>query len=625
VAIVDKSGTLNLIENSGSITATGAAADSTRKVAIDLSANTTGATVKQTVVAANFTAPSITGDIRFGTGADTLDIADGKFAGNVTFGAGANKFLLSGDATGSGKLTFGADVDQVALTGTSIWNGAVDFGGGADTLSIGGTSVFTGQLSNSAGLAVTLQKGTFNVVKAATISSLAVTEGGTIGLTLDSTAGASSSLTVSGTASFAADSKLKLSVANVAQAEGHFVVINAGTLTGGSNLSASTDLLPFLYKGSLSVTGNQVAVDISRKSATELGLNRSESAAYSAIYEALGNDDDIGASFLGIRTQDEFVGTLRQMLPDHAGGTFEAVTMGDRTVARMLNDPSTPYKEQGKTGYWISQLVWGSSKSIGETAGYKIGGWGVSAGAEIKTGFGRFGGSLSYLYGKDDDKGTDNSVTDSQYSIAAHWRLRKGGLQVVARGGYSFINFKGERFFRTDAGGELIERKIEGDWKGKLLTASANASQELYAGSFFIRPSAGVEYYRLTEGKYQESGGGEALDLAVEKRKSDELAVNGLLTAGFEVGGTRDYDGFFRIEAEAGWRQIVGGSLGETRARFEDGDTFELDPEQRDSGWVGRLRGLGGNSGFRIAGELGAEQREDKIGLSARASLTLGL
>ena len=623
VAIIDRSGTLSLIENSGAITASGAAATSNRNVAIDLGANTTGATIKQTAVAANFTAPSITGDIKFGTGSDTLDVADGKLAGNVTFGAGANKFLLSGDAVADGKLTFGAGNDIITTSGTSVFNGTVDFGGGADTLTIGGTS-FTGQLLNSSGLAVSVNKGTFGVVKAANIASLSVTDGGTLSLTLDKTAGQSSALNVSGTASFAANSKLQLKVANVAQAEGHFVVINAGTLTGGNNLSATTDLLPFLYKGSLAVTGNQVAVDITRKTATELGLNRSESAAYAAIYDAIGTDDDIGGSFLGIRAQDEFIGTLRQMLPEHAGGTFEAVTMGDRTAARALMDPAAPYKDEGGMSYHFNQVAWGSSKSIGNTAGYEIGGWGATGGAELSTGVGRLGVTLGYLWGKDDDKATDNTVNANQYSIAAHWRLQKGGLQVLARGSYSFISFDGKRFFRSDAGEEAVERTIEGEWNGSLISGSLNASQELWAGSFYIRPSAGVEYYRLSEDSYQEEGGGSALDLAVDERKSDEVAVNALLAAGFESGGRPD-EGFFRLEAEAGRRQIVGGSLGETSARFEDGDTFVLEPEDRQSGWVGRIRALGGNSGFRLAGEVGAEEREDKVGLSARASLVLGL
>ncbi|MDP9422765.1 MAG: autotransporter domain-containing protein [Pseudomonadota bacterium] len=624
-AIIDRSSTLGLIENSGAITAAGAAATSTRNVAIDLSANATGATIKQTAVAATFTAPSITGDIKFGTGSDTLDVADGKLAGNVSFGSGANQFLLSGDAVANGKLSFGAGTDSISTSGTSVFSGSVDFGGGADTLTIGGTSSFTGQLTNATGLAVSVNKGTFGVVKAANIASLNVTDGGTLAVTLSNSASESSQLNVSGAASFAAGSKLQLNVANVAEAEGHFVVINAGTLTGGSNLTTSSDLLPFLYKGTLSVTGNQVAVDISRKNATELGLNRSEGAAYNAIYEALTTDDDIGDSFLAIRSQEEFVGQLQQMLPEHAGGTFEAVTMGDRAIARMLSDPKTPYKDEGGTSYWFGQVAWGSSKSIGDTAGYEIGGWGATGGAEFSTKLGKFGGTLSYLWGKDDDKATDNTVNANQYSVAAHWRLQSGGLQVGARSGYSFISFKGKRFFRAGEGDEAIERTIKGDWNGSLFSATAFGSYELWAGSFFIRPSAGVEYYRLSEDGYDEKGGGSALDLDVDKRKSDELAVNGLMIAGFEWGAYRPDEGYFRFELEGGRRQIVSGSLGKTSARFEDGDTFTLTPEDRESGWVGRIRGIGGNSTFRIAGEVGAEEREHKVGLTARASLVLGL
>ena len=625
VAIIDKSATLGLIENSGTISATGAAAGSGRNVAIDVSANGAGVTIKQTAVAATAAAPSITGDIKFGTGSDTLDIADGKLTGDVSFGGGDNDFLLSGDAVGAGKLTFGAGADSMTLSGSSLFNGAVDFGGGADTLTIGGTSGFAGQLTNSTGLAVNVQKGTFGVVKTANIASLNVTDGGVLAVTLDKAPGESSQLNVSGTASFAAGSKLQLNVADVADAEGHFVVLNAGTLTGGSNLTTSTDFLPFLYKGSLAVTGNQVAVDIARKTTTELGLNQSESAAYDAIYEALANDDDIADAFLAIRTQESFSGTLQQMLPEHAGGTFEAVTMGDRTVARMLNDPKAPYKDEGGWGYWLSQVAWGSSKSIGDTAGYKIGGWGASGGAEVSTGLGRFGVSLSYLWGRDDDKATDNTVNVNQYSLAGHWRFETKGLQLAARGSYALLNFDSKRFFRSGSGEDAIDRTIEGDWNGSLFSAAAMASQTLWAGSFFIRPSAGVEYYRLNENSYDEEGGGEALDLSVDERTSDELAVNALLIAGVEFGALRPDQGFLRLEAEGGRRQIVGGSLGETRARFEDGDTFTLTPEDRQNGWVGRLRGIGGDSSFQIAGEVGAEERNDKVAVSARASLRFGL
>jgi hypothetical protein len=625
IAIVDRSGSLSLIENSGTISGSGADSASTRNVAIDLSANTTGATIKQTAVAATFAAPVIAGDILLGSGSDTLDVADGKLTGNVSFGGGNNRFALSGDAVAAGKLTFGAGADTLTTDGTSSFTGTVDFGGGADILTIGGTSSFVAQLSNSSGLSVSVDKGTFGVLKSASLTSLNVSNGGALAVTLDKTAGASSMLNVSGTATFGTGSTLKLSVANVDQAEGHFIVINAGTLVGGNSLSATSDLLPFLYKGSLSVTGSQVAVDIARKSTTELGLNRSEGSAFDAIYAALANDDQIGDSFLAIRNQEVFVGQIRQMLPDHAGGTFEAVTMGDRAVARMLNDPKPPYKQaSGGLSYWASQVAWGSSKSIGSTAGYKIGGWGASGGAEISTKLGKFGGSLAYLWGKDDDKATDNRVAANQYSLAAHWRFAVDGFQVAARGSYAFLNFDGKRFFRSTVAGEEIDREIEGNWNGNLFSASAVASQDLWAGGFFVRPSAGIEYYSLSEDSYQEEGGGDALDLAVDKRKSDELAVTGLLIAGFEMGGLDEDEGYFRFEAEAGRRQIVGGSLGKTSARFANGETFVLTPEERQSGWVGRLRAIGGDVSFRVAGEVGAEEREDKVGLSARATVAMG-
>ena len=49
-----------------------------------------------------------------------------------------------------------------------------------------------------------------------------------------------------------------------------------------------------------------------------------------------------------------------------------------------------------------------------------------------------------------------------------------------------------------------------------------------------------------------------------------------------------------RVELEGGCRQILSGSLGKTRANFEDGETFTLTPEDRTSGWLGGLRLLGG-------------------------------
>src|SRR3546814_16335134 len=90
------------------------------------------------------------------------------------------------------------------------------------------------------------------------------------------------------------------------------------------------------------------------------------------------------------------------------------------------------------------------------------------------------------------------------------------------------------------------------------------------------------------------------LDLTVGGRDSDELAVTGTVALGLDFGGADAYDGWTRFELEAGRREIVGGALGATVASFKDGDPFTLIPAERQSGWVGRLRGMAGHSAFQV-------------------------
>ncbi|MGH6650863.1 MAG: autotransporter domain-containing protein [Sphingopyxis sp.] len=622
--IVDLSGNVDLVENSGTITASGALATSDRNVAIDLSANAGGATVRQTAVATGVTAPKIVGDVRFGAGDDIFDIADGSVAGNSVFGAGNNSLALSGDATYDGTATFGGGNDSITLAGTSKFGGLADFGGGSDTLTIGGTSIFSARLANAQGLAVAVKGGTFDVVGAATISSLAVTDKGILGVTLDGGA-TGTAIQVTGNASFGAESKLALRLTSLDNAEGQHVVLTAGTLTGASNLTTTATLLPFLYKGTLTSNATQLIVDVARKSTTELGLNRSEGGAFNAVIDALAADEDIEQVFLDITDGARFKSQLSQMLPEHEGGVFETVTGGSRALGRYLMDPNAPFQDEGKWGYWINQAVWGTSKSIGDTAGYDVSGWGVSLGAEFKTDMGNFGGSIAFLSGKDGNASNANEVSSSQFEGALHWRLRSDGWMANARVSGAPISFKGTRLFQADTGAEDINETMRGKWDGTLWSASGSIAHDSRLGGLSVRPIVAVDYYKLTEKGYTETGGGDALDLTVLGRDSDELAVSGTVAVGLDFGGTDEYDGWTRFEIEGGRRQIVGGSLGTTTASFKNGTPFTLTPDDRTSGWVGRIRGMAGNSGFQVGGELSAEEQQSHIGWAFRASLKVGL
>lgn len=624
-AISDASGTLSLVENAGTISATGAKAGTGRNVAIDLSAATGGVTVRQTQVGAGFAAPSIVGDVKLGAGNDLLDLADGSLTGNVAFGGGTNTLSLSGDAVQTGAVSFGSGADTMNLAGTSAYTGAVDFGGGADALNLAGSARFTGSFANSAALAVKVTGGTLDVNKPASIASLDVGATGTIVVTLDKAAGQGSAYTVAGSATFAQGSKLAIRLADVSTAEGSYQVLTAGSLTGRDKLATSTDLVPFMFKAELDkdAPANTIVVDVSRRTVTELGLNRSGAAAYDAVFDVLGKDEDVEKVFLGITNGDAFRAAVGQLLPDHAGGAFEGISLGTRALARQMQDPQGPIAQSGRFTTSVNMAVWGSDRNTGQSAAYKLSGYAWSAGAEYLTGVGRFGATVAYML-NNHKNGAVSEVKGNALEVAAHWRGKFGPVSGFARGSIGTANFDGERNFVGAAGSETVRRKMEADWDGKFVTFAAGAAIEGGSQFFFFRPGVTVDYVRLKEDGYTETGG-EDLNLTVAGRTSDEMAVNGSLTLGVDFLGMQARDEtWFRMETEGGWRQIVSGGIGSTTAHFEDGDDFTLTADEAKSGWFARLRAIGGSSGFTMGGEVSAEDRHGRVDLALRGTVSIG-
>ena len=625
-AVADRSGGLALVENSGAISASGAKADSGRNIAIDLSANTSGATVRQTAVASGVAAPAITGDIVLGGGGDTVDLADGSLKGAVRFGGGDNTLKLSGDAIQTGDIGFGGGNDAVSLSGTSQFSGAADFGGGVDTLSLSGTSSFNGSLANAGQLAVSLSGGSLNIAKPATIGSLTAGNGSVLVVTLNKAAGQGTAYTVNGTASFAQGSKLSLRLADVSTAVGRYTVLTAGDLQGAANLTADTALVPFLFKASIAGDAgpNSIAVDVAKRTITELGLTGSEATAYDAVYAALVRDEAVEGVFLGITDGDVFRKAVGGMLPDHAGGAFEGVSMGVRTLTRQMLDPRGPIAYSGDLSVYINAGGWGSDKKRGDTASYGLNGYSWSLMGEYRTGIGAFSASASWLWNEYSRSGVSR-VRSNSYELAGGWRGTWGGLTAFGRASIGKGKFSGKRTFSGDNGGVAVDKTIRGRWDGTFTSLAGGISGEGGGSRFFFRPAVSVDYVRLKEKGYTEKDGGLALDLIVEDRKSSELGGNASLTLGIDFyGNRRNDDSWLRLETEGGWREILSGGLGATTARFKDGTPFTLSSPDATSGWFSRLRMFGGSSGFTIGGEVGAEERHGNVNLSMRGMVRFG-
>ncbi|MCP1470768.1 uncharacterized protein with beta-barrel porin domain [Sphingobium sp. OAS761] len=621
IAILDSSGTVSTLTNSGAINASGGATNT----AIDLSANSSGITLTQALADEDADAPSIIGDIRLGSGNDAVAVSAGSITGDIDLGAGNGSVAFSGESGLIGDLTYGSGSATLSLSDSASVTGDVDFGGGTGSLSLSGASVLNGAIRNSGGIAVVLNGGTLDATNTGTIglASLAASANSTIGVTIDAGDGTHTLYDVAGAASFASGSQVRVHLAQISGSAGDYVIVQAGALSGTPAPDSDT-LLPYMFKSSIvsDTSAGTVTLSIAAKTVSELGLSGSVARAYDAVFNALDKDPSVANAYLGIVDGTTLNATLRQMLPDHAGGTFEAVTSGSRATARILSDPNGIYRaKDGRLGFWLQQVAFGSAKNVGSTASYDINGWGAGGGVEYLTGLGAFGGSFAYIHGSDSGGGSNNAVDSDQYELAAHWRGQWGPLLAFARLSAASIDFAGTRHF--DYGD--VARTAGGEWNGKLYSATAGAAYQLQWGRMSLRPAVGIDYYRLKEDGYSEAGGGDAFNLTVLGRTSDELTANGTVTAGYDFGSLNREDGWVRLELEGGRRQIVGGSLGDTVAYFKDGDPFTLGAEDRTNGWTGRARLYGGTDTFRIGGEFGAEEQQNHVAISFRATVNFVL
>lgn len=548
-AILDRSGNLALVENTGLISATvtpkAGSTNAGQAVAIDLSANTTGAVIRQTK-ASDASKPAILGEVRLGSGDDRLEILGG------------------------------------ALTG------AMSFGAGADTLVLDKGAAVAGQISDSDGrLTLDLRDGRLAVANttAVQLSALSLGAKGVLAFTLDPAAHTATQFQVSGAATIASGSEIELNLASLVKAPTSFELIKAGSLQAGA---AGTNLLgaPFLYAATLKAdaAAGVLSVDLRPKTAAELGLNRSGAQAYGAVLAALDKDSAIASAFLGQKTQGGFQSLYDQMLPDHSGGSLMSAAAISGAISQAVGQ-ALPHDGYGGSAVWAQEIAFHIDRDREQADGYTADGYGLAAGAEIVGERHALGLDASFVTTeyKDKDAQVGERVVMNFTEAGAYWRLRNGPLQADARAGLGYVWFDGDRHL---VGGGL-SRSTKATWNGWLADVHAGASYALRAGRFYARPEVSLDYLRLREDGYQEKGGGAGVDLKVDSRDGDLFTGQALVAFGWEFG---EDDMHWAPELTLGWRQKISGAPGATTARFQSGNAFTLDPETpAASGAIARL------------------------------------
>ncbi|OYW94966.1 MAG: hypothetical protein B7Z13_03175 [Caulobacterales bacterium 32-67-6] len=318
-----------------------------------------------------------------------------------------------------------------------------------------------------------------------------------------------------------------------------------------------------------------------------------------------------------------FGGLYDQFLPDYSGALFRVIAQAQEATARGIDETEGRLSPSGRRG-WVQEIGVIQRQDLAGAAGFEADGFGLAAGVEgAQTDLGTFGLQTSFLNVNVDEDGAAaaENLSGSTLSAGAYWRASTGGLQASAgaTGGYAWL--QGERaVVDLDQG---LSRTATSEWTAILGTAHLALSWTAEAGRYYARPMVRADYVYLREDGRTESGGGEAIDLAIDERTGQQLAA----FAGLALGATfGDPEGMlWRPEVTAGYRALTGDGAGATTARFvSGGPAFSLNaPELDDGAMVVRLGVRGLSRHFDLALEGGGELRGDHQAYDARVTARL--
>jgi len=677
-AIQDLSGTVTSLTNQGYISVAGAT-DGTA-AAIDLSHTNQSITLTQNYTVTNQTNETndeaatgynpltatlyagITGDIYFGTGpANVMTISSGSVTGNTYFGLGSGNTITAGDVTRwVGNITVcgvsncgptNADSGNsggsltMTLNNYAQFTGTLNLNGATGSLNLNNTSSFLGTVTAGNNFDVNVNGGTFgaNAVGTTTVRNLTVASGAALNVYIDGTTGTASKL-IANSATFASGAKLTLtinSLTNIASAT-PYDVLTATTLTGASALTSESLNLPVLFDGAITTDANNIYIDITRATASQLGLTTAQTAAYTAILNDAANNTNIQNTLLGIYDTPTLRNRFNELLPNYDGGTFDVVTRATRIADKHFDNDSTLFSISDSAA-WLEPIVFRGTRTFGDTPGFKTTGGGLSAGFEKVTPVGNIGFQLAWLTGSATQTtydqatsalATGQKVKAGEFELGLFWRKEAGPLYFWAGGNLGRETFDGTRTFygqyttttQTAVTTTNFTYNASGHWAGWSAAFNGGASYTVPLGEHWnLRPRGVIEYDRLEENSYIETGD-TPIALTVGGRVSTQTTATTTLTAQWSSGPSSHEGRPFAVEVEAGRRSWLTGNLGTTTATFETGDVFSINGGHLPSAWVGNLSILQGGLDYTWKIGTDVERGTDKgVAYGVRASIAIAL
>lgn len=580
-AITDRSNTLATITNYGTLQARVVATDTDptdstppppvtgSSTAIDVSTSTIGVTFNQ-IPDVPFTdddsvdddvglRPTIqtVGDIKFGSGADAVNLLAGTIAGDISFGAGADAMTVDNGSTFTGRIS---DSDG-ALT-LNVVNGVLSLQGGETD-----------------------------------ITSATFGANGQLQALLSPTSSESTLIVSSGTITFDAGARVVPLVPTGLPTTGTFTFLTAnGGLVGASNVTGivtGTDT-PYVYNLSIDQVGNSLAATFALKTPTELGLNANEAVAFNPILNALRQDATVGDAFAAMTTQKEFESAYGQLMPSYSSASTElaATAIAQQQSATTNRLSATRVNNLNEVSVWAQEIGYvltrdPPSGSAGDR--FRGNGFGLALGIDGPLNNGAlFGLSASFVTSDAEEPiRPDGQISSSFGQGNAYLGTAMGPIDLDFVAGLGVGRMQERRV--VEFGG--INESTKAEWWAYEGHAIARASAPMRTSNWLvITPSVALTYVGLHEDGYTEEGGGAAIDLQAQDAFSQRLWAD----AGIEFSGRWSLggDAVFAPRLYLGYRLNALDDPTDRQFQFvSTGDTFTLTDDKLGSG--GPLVGIG--------------------------------
>ena len=448
-------------------------------VALDLSNNTSGVTLVQSQPADTVVTTVTTNGVPVVTvsslapAAGTLAITTAAVTSTVTNGDTVTVTTQPISPSITGDIYLGNGSNSVSILAGTV-NGALSMGSGPTaSVTIDNGAFYSGDLSytgtSGAGLALNVNNGTFDNSDAGTFktSSLAVGSLGVLYFGVDPVNNRAAEYVVSGAATIASGAKLGLTFTSNAIGPETFTVISAGSLTIGQATTPLLGAVPYMFNASLTpntAAGTlrpdhlaQDAGSIGIKSVPGSGASRHLPSAHLSTRRSsqLSSANTLRPGFLGV---------YNQILPDYAGGTFQAANAASLAIGRATSESNQIENPSGSRGAWAQELFIGVNQGSGQTDGFRGGGFGFVGGVETGgSGLGAFGVTAAIINTTIADPHVpgDSQTAMTELELGTYWQGEFDGIVADARigGGYTWMAGRRE-FLQVDTAGDItLDRK----------------------------------------------------------------------------------------------------------------------------------------------------------------------